>query len=87
MSGRGCPDLFSDVSRLSTLHKPKPFLKHLKVGVQELVCQKISVTSGTLWPSPLGLHICTQESHQCYLSSSKYHIRDYRALYNSLDVG
>lgn len=60
MSGLGCPDLFSDVSRLSTSHKLKPFLKHLKVGVQELVCQKISVISGTLWPSPLGLCIFAQ---------------------------
>lgn len=37
MSGVGSSDSFSDVSRLSTLGKLKPFLKQLKLSIQKLV--------------------------------------------------
>lgn len=60
VSGVGDPDLFSDVSRLRTLGKLKPFLNHLKLSVQKLVCQKILVISGTLGPLPLQLHVFAQ---------------------------
>jgi len=40
MSGVGSPEWFSDMSRVSTLGKLKPFLKHLKLSIQMLVSRK-----------------------------------------------